>query len=81
MKSAVENVPVEAMIKRHGGTTYVFAVGMRNGNTTATFQIEGLTGNSTARVLGEERTIAVTNGAFEDAFGPWGVHLYEVRGQ
>jgi hypothetical protein len=79
VESADKAVPVEATLRRHAGATYVFAVGMRDGKTTATFRV-AMNGDATARVLGEDRTIAVRDGGFEDAFGPWGVHLYEIRG-
>jgi hypothetical protein len=76
--SAVE-VPLEAMLKRQGNAVYVFAVGMRDGRTNASFRIAALPHSATAKVLGENRSIAVTGGAFTDEFGPWGVHLYEFR--
>jgi hypothetical protein len=79
--SADKNVPVEAMLKRHGGTTYVFAVGMRDGKTTATFQVADLPANATIHVLGEDRKLMASDGRFEDSFEPWGVHLYEIRGK
>src|SRR5262249_24380324 len=71
--SSSKEVPVEAALRRLGGATYVFAVGMRAGKTTATFHLEGMTGTATARVLGEDRTLALKDGAFADAFGPWDV--------
>jgi hypothetical protein len=81
VESSAKDVPVEAILKRHGGATYVFSVGMRGAVTKGTFQIANLPGDATARVLGEERTIAVKNGVFSDVFEPWDVHLYEIRGQ
>ena len=78
VESSASEVPVEAMLQRHGGATYVFAVAMRNGSTTATFRMAGLTGDGTAHVLGENREIAVKNGMFQDSFEPWGVRLYRL---
>jgi hypothetical protein len=78
IESSVAAVPVEAMVKRHQGATYVFAVAMRDGQTTATFRVAGVTGMATAHVLGENRDIAVSDGAFQDTFRPWEVHLYQI---
>jgi hypothetical protein len=78
IESAVAAVPVEATVRRHKGATYVFAVAMRDGTTTATFRVASLTGRATAQVLGENRQIAVSDGAFQDTFRPWEVHLYQI---
>ena len=71
-------VPVAAIVKQFGGSTYLFAVGMRDGAAEATFTLAGMKGGSTSEVLGENRTIAVTNGSFSDHFEPWSVHLYKL---
>jgi hypothetical protein len=71
-------VPVDTMAKRTADGLYVFAMGGRNGETTATFRLGG-TGNARVEVLGEGRTLAVKDGAFEDRFGDYEVHLYKVR--
>jgi hypothetical protein len=79
VKSSTAEVPVEAMVKRHGSATYVFAVGMRDGTTKATFTVAGLKGRAKAEVLGERREVEVRDGTFQDAFAPWAVHLYRIR--
>jgi hypothetical protein len=79
VKSSAAAVPVEALVKRRDGATYVFAVGMRDGKTTSTFTVAGLTGGAKAEVLGEERTVEVRDGLFSDEFGAWDVHLYRIR--
>src|SRR5262245_41508263 len=66
IESEVAAVPVEAMVKRHKDSTYVFAVALRDGKTTATFRVAGVSGKATARVLGENREIAANDGAFQD---------------
>jgi hypothetical protein len=76
--SSVAAAPVEAIAKRHGGATYVFAVAMRDAQSEATFQVAGLTGSTTAEVLGEDRQLKVENGQFRDTFRPWDVHLYRI---
>ncbi|UCC98436.1 MAG: hypothetical protein JSW66_00810 [Phycisphaerales bacterium] len=71
--------PIAIMAKKHGGATYLFAVGMRGGQTTATFAVRGLAGERTVDVLGENRTLASENGVFQDRFADWDVHLYRLR--
>lgn len=77
VKSASEDVPVAATARRHNGATYVFAVCMRNGKTKASFTLKAVKGGKVT-VLGESRNLAVSEGSFEDEFGPWGVHLYKL---
>ncbi len=76
--SSATDVPVEAVLKRHAGTQYVFAVAMRDGATRATFRVAGLTGATQAEVLGEDRRVDLRDGAFQDDFRPWEVHLYRI---
>jgi hypothetical protein len=70
--------PVDIMVKRHNGFTYIYAVSMRKGMPTATFTLRDFSGTSTVEVVGENRTITATNGVFQDAFTNWGVHIYKV---
>jgi hypothetical protein len=74
--SSKAEVPVEAVLKKHGDARYLFAVGMRDGTTRATFRVDGATGP--VEVLGEDRRLEMTNGTFEDEFHPWDVHLYRL---
>jgi hypothetical protein len=74
--SSTTDVPVEAVLKHHRDARYVFAVGMRDGTTRAKFQLTGVQGP--VEVLGENRQIKMTDGAFEDDFRPWDVHLYRI---
>jgi hypothetical protein len=68
-------VPVDIMTKKDGQGNYIFAVGMRCGFTTATFSV---TSGTIAEVLGEGRTIKITEGKFADEFSPYAVHLYKI---
>ena len=70
--------PVEVMQKRYGGSTYVFAAGMRNTSMRAEFHVKGVKDGS-AKVLGEGRTVTLSNGRFTDEFGAFGVHIYRIR--
>jgi hypothetical protein len=70
--------PIETMLKRQAGATYLFAMGARpGGETTATFKLRDC-GDLRATVLGESRTIQVTGGVFQDRFTGYQVHLYQL---
>ncbi|MGC8644318.1 MAG: hypothetical protein ACP5XB_31030 [Isosphaeraceae bacterium] len=83
VRSSNAHVPIDMVVKRHRGTTYVFAVAMRNAPTRGTFEIKGLGDANSAEVLGEgnssPRRIAISQGRFEDDFDAFGVHLYMIR--
>ena len=68
-------VPVDLMVKKYAGATYIFAVAMREGSTTATFTAPS---GEKAEVLGENRSLDISNGKFSDQFESYGVHLYKV---
>ena len=76
--SSNAQVPVDTMLKRYGGATYLFAVAMRGTATTATFQLGGIPDTASAEVLGEGRTIAITARSFRDDFAGYGVHRYRI---
>jgi hypothetical protein len=75
--SSDPRVPIDWVVKRHGGATYLFAVGMRDGEARATIALPGRA-SSTAEVLGEGRTIPIVDGTFQDGFAPYAVHLYRI---
>jgi hypothetical protein len=71
---------VKAMAKWNGQNLHVFAGSSANASSTATFSIPCV-GNATATVLGENRTVAVSNGAFADQFADGNaVHIYRIDG-
>ena len=69
-------VPVDIMTKKQKGANYIFAVAMRPGTTTATFTVKK---GKNVEVLGENRSINITEGKFTDEFSDYGVHLYKVK--
>jgi hypothetical protein len=77
--SSSAEVPIDLMVKRHNGATYVFAVGMRNAPAKGSFTVRGLSDAATAEVIGEGRSIKVKGGQFEDDFKAYDVHLYRIR--
>ncbi len=76
--SSDEAVPIDLLVKRHGGSTYAFAVGMRNAPARGDFTIAGVPASATVEVIGEDRTIAARDGRFTDDFAPYDVHLYRI---
>lgn len=75
--SVSATTPIATMVKVFENTTYVFAVAMQNSPVTARVTVRD--GQDTrARVLGEDRSVTITHGAFEDQFEGYGVHLYQI---
>ena len=72
------SVPVASMLKRYANQTYLFAAAMRAEPANCTFKFENLGDEAVVEVLGESRTVAARRGEFNDAFKPYGVHLYRV---
>jgi hypothetical protein len=76
--SSNDAVPVRAVLKQLGSERYVFAAGMADGATTATFTLNAIDAAVGIEVIGENRNIVPSEGSFEDAFEPYGVHLYRI---
>ena len=72
-------VPVGVMMKMYKGDTYLFTAAMRDGKTRAVFSLKGAPVAAVAEVIGEGRSIPVRRGGFEDEFGSYGVHLYQIH--
>ena len=79
VSSAKADVPVAAMMKRAGGSAYLFAVNLRNESTRATFSLREKDPARRADVLDESRSLAIQAGRFSDDFTPYAVHLYQLR--
>jgi hypothetical protein len=75
---ATTGTKVDILVKRQGGTLYVFAVSMGMATTMATFTVQHGPASS-ASVLGENRQIAIAGGTFQDSFDGYAVHLYAVQ--
>ena len=79
-QSSAARVPIHLTVRRHDGATYLFAVAMYREPTAATFRVAGLPRTAAAaEVLGEGRTVQVTDGRFADKFQGYDVHLYRIR--
>jgi hypothetical protein len=71
-----ENMPIRAMVKRYQGAIYVFAVSHRDTATDATIALPTTSGN--AEVIGENRSVTLSQGQLRDSFEGYGVHLYRI---
>ena len=65
-------------VKKHQGATYLFTVRMEASSAKGKFRLAGMSGTATVRVIGENRTIRLREGRFEDDFAPHAVHWYQV---
>jgi hypothetical protein len=79
VKLSPEDVPVDLMVKRYKGESYILAVAMRDAPVRGTFELQGIAPTATAQVLGEDREIPVRNRTFTDTFQGYGAHLYRIR--
>ena len=70
--------PVDILVKAHGTSIYVVAAVSRTGATSGSFTLKGVTGSGTAQVVGENRTVPITHGAFSDPFAANAVHIYRI---
>jgi len=78
--SSSKDAPIALTVRRGGGATYLFAVGMRNRPAHASFTLRGLPERARAEVIEEGRALPVTGGRFDDDFRPYEVHLYRITG-
>jgi hypothetical protein len=72
---------VRMMAKFHRNEYYVFAGSKENAASTPTFSLSGVD-SGTATVLGEDRTIPISNGRFSDHFADGNaIHIYRIDNQ
>jgi hypothetical protein len=76
--SAGTTVPVDTMTKNYQGSTYIFAAAMRGAATSATFKPTGVT-SGTVTVVGESRTLTLSNGSFSDNYAGFDAHIYKIN--
>ena len=65
------------MVKVYQDTTYIFAVAMLDSPSVVRITIDDVDYTS-ARVIGENRSVTILQGTFEDQFPGYGVHLYQI---
>jgi len=76
--SSNPKLPVAGMVKQLEDTTYLFTASTKSGETEATFRL-ATPSRGTIKVIGENRTLEISNGSFRDTFKDWDVHLYQVQ--
>ena len=67
---------INTLLKRHDGKTYLIVCNSAMADVKARFTVPGI---KTAKEYFENRTLNVADGAFEDAFGSYGVHVYVME--
>jgi hypothetical protein len=65
------------LVKQDATTTYIFAANMREEAVSARIKL-GPDAAEEATVLDEDRTIKIADGAFEDRFDGYQVHIYRL---
>ena len=72
---------VRTMAKFHDNKYYVFAGSKENRASTPTLSLSGVD-SGTATVIGENRTIPISNGRFSDSFADGNaIHIYRIDNQ
>ncbi len=72
---------VRTMAKFHDNKYYVFAGSKENAASTPTLSLSGVD-SGTATVIGENRTIPISNGRFSDSFADGNaIHIYRIDNQ
>ena len=70
-------VPVATLAKRYNNSLYVFTVALANAPSQPQFTLHRYNGTE-ATVIGEDRKLPITVGAFQDNLEGYGVHIYEI---
>jgi hypothetical protein len=78
VKTDPTDTPVAAMVRKHNGAIYVFAVAMRGAAAKTRFTLHPAISPDKVEVIDEGRSIAIDKGTFQDSFNGWGVHLYRM---
>ena len=69
---------VQVLIKDHNGARYMLAANTTVGPARVTFSNLPFPAGS-LEVLFEDRSINISSGSFQDAFDPYGVHVYKLK--
>lgn len=67
---------IAALVKEYENTIYVFAADMKNSAAKVRFAFDGFD-QAKVIVSGEDRSLMMTQGVFEDSFEGYGVHVYQ----
>jgi hypothetical protein len=74
------NTTTNTMLKTYSGSAYIFAdIGLKQTPGSKTFTLPPGISGTTVTVMGENRTLPVTNGAFTDTFAAeYTHHIYQI---
>jgi hypothetical protein len=74
------NTTTNTMLKTYNGSAYIFAdIGLNQTPGTKNFVLPPGISGKTVEVMGESRTLPVTNGAFADSFAAeYSHHIYKI---
>ena len=72
---------IHCLARKYRGKLYLVTVNAEYRNIHATFSLPHVRSGSTVKVLFEERSIDPENGFFEDDFGPYERHVYEISSE
>ena len=75
-KDALGFDSVNTLLKKHDGKSYLLVCNSAMADVKARFTVPGV---KSAKEYYEKRGLTVADGAFEDAFGPFGVHVYVME--
>lgn len=78
VQAAADGFEVASLTKEVSDAVYVFSVSMQNRAGKARFSSAALPARGKVEVLGEGRTIELSEAGFSDDFGGYGVHLYRI---
>lgn len=71
-------IPIAWTARVYQNKLYIFSVRMEPTEAKAQFRLTRPAGISRLQVLGENRSLPIRQGVFQDHFGPYEVHLYEM---
>ena len=78
VSSSNGDAPIHLLNKMHAGERYLFAINGRDLPVKGAFTVPGLKGSATVTVIGEDRTVVISEGKFSDDFAAYEVHLYRI---
>ena len=76
-----KEIEIATMLKSYGSDNFLFTVNLRDHAANVSFTLNNNARDFDAEALGETRRIHAVEGVFEDAFEPYGVHLYRIKNQ
>ncbi len=76
-RDALGYVSINAACRRFGGTTLLICANSSSSQVEASFHVPAA---DVASVRFESRSIPIRKGRFRDSFGPYEVHVYELKG-